>query len=62
MILLVRDHHVGFSRLVCGGGSNFASHWALIDRVARFGQSAVRNDRKSVRRPLPCFAINLATL
>ena len=55
-------YHVGRSRLVSGGGSTSASHWAWLDRFSRFGQSAVRNDRKSVSRASPCLAINLATL
>jgi hypothetical protein len=56
------SHYVGRSRLVSGGGSNTASHWESIERLARFGQSAVRNDRKSVSRASPCLAINLAML
>jgi hypothetical protein len=30
-------HHVGRSRLVSGGGSNFASHRAWIENLAHFG-------------------------
>jgi hypothetical protein len=56
------SHHVGRSRLVSGGGSNFASHWAWIEKLARFGQSAVRNERRSVSRASPCLASNLTTL
>jgi len=59
---ILRDDHVGRSRLVSGGGSNIASHRALIENAALLGQSALRKDRRSVSRASPCLAINLATL
>jgi hypothetical protein len=39
-----------------------AAHWAWIERLARFGQSAVRKARRSVSRASPCLACSRATL
>jgi hypothetical protein len=55
-------HHAGRSRLVSGGGSYLAAHWAWIERLARFGQLAVRKARRSVSRASPCLACSRATL